>query len=69
VCTSSPTTCEKCFWLMQPCCSMICLFDIGAFLDAPMQKLAKGQKEMDAEELKVKLMHADCFLSCFKIFP
>lgn len=48
---------------------MICLFDIGAFLDAPMQKLAKGQKEMDAEEFKVKLMHADCFLSCFKIFP
>jgi hypothetical protein len=24
---------------------------------------------MDAEELKVKLMHGDCFLSCFKIFP
>jgi hypothetical protein len=24
---------------------------------------------MDAEELKVKLMHADSFLSCFKIFP
>jgi hypothetical protein len=24
---------------------------------------------MDAEELKVKLMHADCFLSYFKIFP
>jgi hypothetical protein len=48
---------------------MTCLFDIGAFLDASMQKLAKGQKEMDAEELKVKLVHGDCFVSCFKFFP